>query len=146
MSHAQPTTHAPSSDCELRLLPTGRPRIQALRSGRFITPIVSSKTPQQCFRDLRALHSSAFKTHLYADPSVVLEWANHPELWAEYQIRYRGWSFHAAESVVRQCRILRKRAALAIATYEPTGSDPYDPLMPSRPTQQEEQQQEEPEA
>ena len=36
----------------------------------------------------------------------ALDWAAKPELWAEHQIRYRGWSWHAAESTVRNARTL----------------------------------------
>lgn len=89
-------------------------------------------TPEHCLKRLRVLYADAFKIHTFDDHSVIL-WANNPELWAEHQIRHRGWSFYAAEAVVRQCRSLRKRAALAAGITPPisTGTDPFDPLMPA---------------
>lgn len=156
-SAASPAAHAPSmtlnassikapgtrpSDCEHRLRPHSQPPFGTVPSGRFTTPFMSPKSPEQCLRELRALHCSAFKIGHLADSSVVLAWANSPELWAEHQIRFRRWSFHAAEAVVRQCRILRGRATRALPTHQLPKSDPFDPLMPSEPTQQ----QQEPEA
>jgi len=39
----------------------------------------------------------------------ALAWATRPELWAEHQIRYHGWTFFACEATVRQCRFLVNR-------------------------------------
>lgn len=88
-------------------------------------------SPEQCLAQLRVLYRDAFKIDTFDDNSVLL-WANSPELWAEHQIRHRGWGYHATEAVVRNCRILRKRAALAVLTAAPApaGTDAFDPLMP----------------
>lgn len=69
-------------------------------------------TPTEALRKLRTLYRDAFKC-APANDQAVLDWARSPELWATQQIAHRGWSFPAAEAVVRQCRILRKRAELA---------------------------------
>lgn len=97
-----------------------------------------SITPnQKCLKRLRVLYRDAFKVPLESiSNDVAVEWAARPELWAEHQIRYRGYTFYAAEAVVRQCRILHKRAAIAatelaaVAAAEARGEDRYDPLLP----------------
>lgn len=88
-------------------------------------------SPEQCLAQLRVLYRDAFKIDTFDDNSVLL-WASSPELWAEHQIRHRGWSYYGAEGVVRHCRILRKRAAIAVLTAatEPAGADAFDSLMP----------------
>ena len=53
----------------------------------------------------------------------ALAWAQRPELWAEHQIRFRGWSWAAADSTVRNCRILVNRIA---AAAHRKGVDPAD--------------------
>jgi hypothetical protein len=73
------------------------------------------RSPEQCLGRLRVLYRDAHKCDPASD-ALVLDWANHPEAWAEAQIRHRGWSYFAAEAVVRNCRALRRRAALAITT------------------------------
>jgi hypothetical protein len=70
-------------------------------------------TPQQALAKLRTLFSDAHKAQPQ-DDHQVLDWADHPELWATHQVAHRGWSYMAAESVVRQCRILRTRAHRAV--------------------------------
>lgn len=69
-------------------------------------------TPHACLLKLRTLYRDAFKCTPDSD-EVVLGWAAHPENWATWQIRHFGWSFHATEAVVRQCRILHPRASRA---------------------------------
>lgn len=66
-----------------------------------------------CLQRLRALYRDAHKCDP-ADDQAVLDWAIHPQAWATLQIAHRGWSFEAAEAVVRQCRILQRRAARAV--------------------------------
>ncbi len=47
---------------------------------------------------------------LYDKPvghAPVLEFLRNPELWAEHQIRYRGWGYAVTEKIVRRVRILR---------------------------------------
>lgn len=72
-----------------------------------------AQTPEQCLARLRTLFKDA-----YGKPPVtnedLLAWAKDPEHWAEQQIRHKGWSFYTTEAVVRSCRVLRRRAALAI--------------------------------
>lgn len=70
-------------------------------------------TPKECLAKLRVLFRDAHKANALDDHQVV-DWADHPDLWATHQIAHRGWSFLAAEAVVRQCRSLRKRARLAL--------------------------------
>jgi hypothetical protein len=68
---------------------------------------------------LRKLYRDAH----HCDPPTdehVIEWARKPELWAEHQIRYRNWSWHATEATVRECRRLVTRAErLATQQQEP---------------------------
>lgn len=71
--------------------------------------------PQQALAKLQLLFDSAHKC-APTSHEQVLDWADHPELWATHQIAHRGWSYPACESVVRQCRILRKRAHQAVGT------------------------------
>ena len=78
---------------------------------------MATLTPEQALNRLRTLYRDAFKCAPIND-QAVLDWAKRPELWATHQIAYNGWSFHAAEAVVRQCRILRKRAEIAYLTQE----------------------------
>lgn len=70
-------------------------------------------TPPQALQRLRNLYREAYKC-APANDEAVIQWARHPELWATHQIAHRGWSFPAAEAVVRQCRILVRRAARAM--------------------------------
>ena len=98
-----------------------------------------SNTPASALARLRNLYRDAFKVPLDSVTNdAVIAWAQHPEHWATIQIRHRGWSWHAAEAVVRQCRILLKRATIAAeaaalaaaAEAEAAGIDRFDPLMP----------------
>jgi hypothetical protein len=73
--------------------------------------------PQQALQRLRNLYRDAFKVAPASD-DILIAWAKAPELWATQQIAHRNWSFMATEAVVRQCRILRKRAELAAAMQE----------------------------
>jgi hypothetical protein len=89
------------------------------------------------YHKLARLYRDAFKVDP-ASPENVLRWAESPELWAEQQIRYRNWGWHAVEAVVRNCRALRNRAAMALAEGlvpsppPASGEDPFDPLMPEQ--------------
>lgn len=67
----------------------------------------------QCLQQLRTLYRDANKCEPTSDHAAI-EWAEAPDVWATMQIAHRGWTFPAAEAVVRQCRILRKRAACAL--------------------------------
>ena len=98
-----------------------------------------STTPQQALGRLRTLYRDAHKVPLESITNdAVIAWATHPEHWAEIQIRHRNWSWFVAEAVVRQCRILLKRATIAAeaaalaaaAEAEAAGVDRFDPLMP----------------
>lgn len=89
---------------------------------------------EACLNRLRIIYRDAFKIPLHSITNEqVIDWATAPELWAEHQIRYRGWTYHATEATIRQCRILRKRASLAAqqqAAEALAGHDPFDPLLP----------------
>lgn len=75
---------------------------------------MATLSPQQCLQRLRQLYRDAMKVAPIND-QAVLDWAKQPELWATHQVQHRGWSYAAAEAVVRACRIYRKRAAMAAA-------------------------------
>ena len=99
----------------------------------------SPMTPLAAYHRLSRLYRDAFKVDP-ASPEHVLKWAESPELWAEHQIRFRNWSWHAVEAVVRNCRALRTRAAQAhaeglIPAIPTNGADPFDPLMPEQEPQ-----------
>lgn len=79
------------------------------------------KSNYDCLQQLRTLYRDAMKCDPVDDESVIA-WAEKPEVWATMQIAHRGWSFHAAEAVVRQCRILRNRAARAIEIISAQGT------------------------
>lgn len=74
---------------------------------------MAALTPHEALQRLTARYRDAFHCE---PPSLeaVVSWADKPEIWAEHQI-HRGWSWHACECMVRQCRILRDRARLALA-------------------------------
>lgn len=74
---------------------------------------MATATPEQALQRLRNLYRDAFKCDP-ADDAAVVGWAKSPELWATQQIAHRGWSYNAAEAVVRQCRIYVRRAARAL--------------------------------
>lgn len=74
---------------------------------------MAALTPEQALQRLRTLYRDAHKCEPSTDQAAI-DWARHPEHWATLQIQHRGWSFHAAEAVVRQCRILVRRAARAV--------------------------------
>jgi hypothetical protein len=82
---------------------------------------------------LRKIYKDAFHiTDSNPADADVLRWADAPELWAEDQIRFRGWSWSACESTIRHCRTYRKRARFAYeaAAIRANGCDPFDPLFP----------------
>jgi hypothetical protein len=69
---------------------------------------------EECLKKLRKLWKEAFHLHTDPEDSVLLNWAHHPEHWAEHAIRSWGKSYYMAEAVVRHCRSLRTRAARAV--------------------------------
>ena len=64
---------------------------------------------QLAYEKAEALYRSAHKVHEPRPVGVidVRRFIDKPELWAEHQIRYKGWGWHATERVVRRARILR---------------------------------------
>lgn len=85
--------------------------------------------PQTAIHRLRRLYRDAHHCDPASD-ALAMEWAARPERWAEYQVRHRGWSWHAAEATVREARKLHAR--LTAAGFQATASeDPFDPLLPS---------------
>lgn len=94
----------------------------------------------ECLRRLRKLWADAYRVyHNEVEDAVVLKWAHRPEHWAEHAIRSWGWSYLAAEAVVRNCRSFRTRAARAVAAKAmaaTTGEDAFDPLMPTAPARE----------
>lgn len=74
---------------------------------------MAAVSPPQALQRLRNLYRDAFKV-APANDEAVITWARSPELWATHQIAHRGWSYLAAEAVVRQCRILVRRATRAV--------------------------------
>ena len=74
-----------------------------------------ARSPKQSFTQIALLYRDAHKVHLEIEeikPEFILKWANKPSLekWAEFQVRYHGWSWFAVEAVVRQCRSNISRA------------------------------------
>jgi hypothetical protein len=70
-------------------------------------------TPPECLGKARKLFSNA---HGYEPTDEqLIDWLSNPGsyAWAESAIRL-GWTFPAAESVIRSIRILRKRALTAL--------------------------------
>jgi len=70
---------------------------------------------------LRKLYRDAHHCDAPTDQHAT-DWAKAPELWAEHQIRFRNWSWHATEPTVREARKLNNRLdALALPLQqEPT--------------------------
>ena len=75
-------------------------------------PAMAALTPKECLARLHVIYRDAHKFYEAQDHDVMA-WADQPEPWATHQIAYRNWSYYAAEAVVRQCRVLRKRAHAA---------------------------------
>ena len=74
-----------------------------------------ARTPKQAFLHLAVLYKDAHKIHIETSdlsPEVVINWASKPHLekWAEFQVKFHGWSWFATEAVVRQCRANVERA------------------------------------
>jgi hypothetical protein len=65
-------------------------------------------SPKTALRRLRKLYSDAHHCQPPTDQHA-LNWAAKPELWAENQIRFCGWSWYATESTVRSARQLHNR-------------------------------------
>lgn len=92
---------------------------------------------QECLERLRALFYRAHSLDHPVSDLEVLTWGDSTDLWAEQQIRYRGWGFAATEAVVREARIVRGRARRAFERAQKmqplaahAGVDPFDALMP----------------
>lgn len=64
--------------------------------------------PETAMVRLRKLYRDAHHCEPPSD-GHALAWAAKPELWAEHQIRFRNWSWHATESTVREARKLSNR-------------------------------------
>ena len=67
-----------------------------------------SINPVTALHRLRKLYRDAHNCEPPSDDHVH-EWARNPLHWATDQIRYRGWSYLAADSTVRECRRLYAR-------------------------------------
>lgn len=65
-------------------------------------------SPETALHRLRKLYYDAHHCQPPTDQHA-LDWAAKPELWAEHQIRFRGWSWYATESTVRSARQLHNR-------------------------------------
>ncbi len=61
---------------------------------------------------LRKLYADAHHCEPPSDQHA-LDWARKPELWAEHQIRYRGWGYIVTEATVREARRLSNRLVSA---------------------------------
>jgi hypothetical protein len=61
---------------------------------------------------LRKLYVDAHHCEPPSDGHAI-NWAAKPETWAEHQIRYRNWSWHATEATVKEARRLSNRIAAA---------------------------------
>ena len=61
---------------------------------------------------LRVLYRDAHHCEPPTDQHAI-EWAAKPELWAEHQIRFRGWTWHATEATVKEARRLSNRISAA---------------------------------
>ena len=57
---------------------------------------------------LRKLYRDAHHCEPPTDQHAI-DWAKAPELWAEHQIRFRNWSYHATDATVREARKLYNR-------------------------------------
>lgn len=66
---------------------------------------------ETAFHRLRKLYRDAHHCEPPTDQHAI-EWAGKPELWAEHQIRYRGWSYQATEATVREARKLFNRVSV----------------------------------
>lgn len=64
--------------------------------------------PETALHRLRKLFYDAHHCHAATDQQA-LDWAAKPEIWAEHQIRFRGWSWYATEATVRSARELHNR-------------------------------------
>lgn len=69
-------------------------------------------SPETALHRLRKLYRDAHHCDAPSDQHAI-DWAKAPELWAEHQIRFRNWSWHATESTVREARRLYNRISAA---------------------------------
>lgn len=69
-------------------------------------------SPETALHRLRKLYRDAHHCDAPSDQHAI-DWAKAPELWAENQIRFRGWSWHVTESTVREARRLHNRISAA---------------------------------
>ena len=70
-----------------------------------------SLSPETALHRLRKLYRDAHHCDAPSD-GHLFDWAAKPELWAEHQIRFRGWSWHVTESTVREARRLHNRLSV----------------------------------
>lgn len=78
-------------------------------------------SPETALHRLRRLYRDAHHCEAPTDQHAI-DWAKAPELWAEHQIRFRGWGFIVTESTVREARKLYNRihaANLPLQQEEP---------------------------
>jgi hypothetical protein len=70
-----------------------------------MAPMPHSMTiaPDNAMVRLRRLYRDANHCEPQSN-QLALSWALAPERWAEHQIRYRNWSWHACEATIRACR------------------------------------------
>ena len=66
--------------------------------------------PETALHRLRKLYRDAHHCEPPSDGHLY-DWAAKPERWAEYQIRYSNWSWHATEATVREARRLFNRVS-----------------------------------
>jgi hypothetical protein len=70
-----------------------------------VTPTTSKAKALDLAVDLYRQINKLYGRHVPTD--AVLRFLDDPELWAEHQIRYRGWGYSVTEKIVRRARILR---------------------------------------
>lgn len=71
---------------------------------------------------LRIIYRDAHHCEPPTDQHAI-DWAARPELWAEHQIRYRNWSWHVCEAVVKECRRLSNCIKIADTSLVPLTAD-----------------------
>ena len=107
-SHAQSTRLAGSfSICNSSTAKLGSTPLGSRRRTfgvQTLTPTSKAKALDlavDLYRQINKLYDRPIPTN------DVLKFLEHPELWAEHQIRYRGWGYAVTEKIVRRARILR---------------------------------------
>lgn len=67
--------------------------------------------PETAMHRLRKLYRDANHCEAPTDGHAIA-WAAKPERWAEHQIRFRDWSWHATEATVKEARRLYNRISV----------------------------------